>query len=156
MKTHEHLYKAAIRLSVYSSILDFGLMLSVFLINSKLLPYTFSSFLMGAFSTGISYITAIIIGLFSVSFVLRTKQKIITIKAVPVEKKMSENPKIKVIISGEQREIKPAVVKVKEEERSQLPFVQRVSNGERSFLRINGLWYSAEKDRLERVKTPVY
>lgn len=159
MKAHERLYKTAIKLSVYSSVLDFGLMLSVFLINSKVLPYTFSSFLMGMFSTAISYITAAIIALFSLSFVLRMKQKIVVIKTQPKETQHTEYKRIKVIATAPET-TKPVVVRmsapVANSASTPAPAIQRVVNNGKSFVNFNGVWYAAGRDRFERVKSPTY
>ncbi len=155
MKAHEHLYKIAIKLSIYSSILDFGLMLSVFLLNSKIVPYSLSSFMTSTFSIGISYLTATIILLFSLSFLLRFKQKFVTIDIKDTKPKYTPI-KVKVSIADEPKK-EPSKVYIKQNvgiNTNDEPIIQRVSNDNKSFVKVNGVWYLAGKDKFERIKLP--
>lgn len=156
-KFHSILSSTAIRLSVYSSFLDFGLTISVFLLQRHLLPLSTSSFLLSIFDDAIAYLTFAIITLFSAAIILRLKERIITIKTPSIQtpKKMQ---KITVSLSHENTILSNSnkgIIKAAVPNQSYT--VERVINHKnQDFIHFNGVWYKVAKDRFDKVPRPDY
>ncbi len=161
VKLHKKLSSTAVRLSVYSALLDFGLTVSV-LMKNKFLP----AFLSNLFADAIAYLTVAIIVLFLLSFFLRSKEKIVNVYTTSTAKtNLPPHQTIPVSILERRHDEKPAieaVVKVVPNTATSSDFeVQRFVNSKRqSFVKFNGLWYKYVRDQgstnLERVRAPDY
>ena len=79
VELHKKLSSTAIRLSVYSSVLDFGLTMSVLLLQKNELPAGMTNLLISIFDNAITYVTLLIIGLFVAAFFLKHQEKVISI-----------------------------------------------------------------------------
>ena len=156
-KFHSVLSSTAVRLSVYSSFLDFGLTASVFLLQRNMLPIAVSSFLLKLFDYAIAYLTVAIIVLFSAAIVLKFKERVVTIKA-PVSQRRKEITKLKVFAQHDNllsKNIKQGVVKVNNPSRDYT--VERIVNrNNQNFIRFNGVWYEVTKDKFDKVLRPDY
>lgn len=162
---HKNLYDIAVKLSIYSSILDFGLAMSTTLLGQGFLPAKTSSFLLIAFDDAITYVTFAIIGLFSTALFLKHKSRIINISVgelLQTKKKSISAPVIKVYEQPHETkaEVKISIkspenfVKKSVEPEGQLLSIKNSKN--ESFLKINGVWYKAGSSRFERVSSPDY
>ena len=156
-KFHSVLSSTAVRLSVYSSFLDFGLAISVFFLQRKLLPVAMTSFLLNLFDTAIAYLTFAIIGLFLVAMALRFRERIITI--TPRYRMQNINiRKVKISLPREtfnENNVKTAVLKARPEDANQR--IQRVvTKNKQDFIRFNGVWYKVAKDKFDKVARPDY
>ncbi|MCL4399324.1 hypothetical protein M1293_02345 [Candidatus Parvarchaeota archaeon] len=158
---HKRLSNIAIKLSVYSSFLDFGLTVSVLLLQRKDIPFVASSILVSIFDNAIAYLTVVIIAFFSAALVLKHRSKIIKIY---VSKKKNVNvPKhdsIKVYMSSNNAPPAPKQLIVKQAGyilQRDSPLAQRVVNKRKdSFIKFNGIWYKASENKFDRVPRPEY
>lgn len=158
-KLHKHLSDTAIRLSVYSSVLDFGLAISVAFIprNGPL------GFLTGTFTNALTYLTLAIIALFSTAFVLKHRERIVNIPytrlfskpekpGLPGKIKIYAKPHIPTHVDE-----RKAVMKVPSQVMINDLAVQHVTNQRNeSFIKYNGVWYKAGENRFEQVARPEY
>jgi hypothetical protein len=156
-KFHSVLSSTAVRLSVYSSFLDFGLAISVFFLQRKLLPVAMTSFLLNLFDTAIAYLTFAIIGLFLAAMVLKFRERVIMV--TPHNNKAQINVrKVKVSFPKEtfnENKAKTAVLKIRPEDAAQE--IQRiVSKNKQEFIKFNGVWYKVAKDKFDKVTRPDY
>jgi hypothetical protein len=157
-KLHSILSSTAVRLSVYSAFLDFGLTLSVFILQSHLLPATLSKSLLTLFDTAIEYLTFAIISLFISAMVLRARDRIVTIRPNKTTVQVKDLPKLKVSLGQENllaKSAKQGVIKV--DSLDKLYNVERVVNSKaQNFIRFNGVWYKVTKDKFDKVAKPDY
>ena len=151
-KFHSVLSSTAVKLSVYSSFLDFGLAISVFFLQRKLLPFAMTTFLLNLFDTAIAYLTFAIIGLFLAAMILRLRERIVTITP-HANKKPVIIRKIKISLPKENfNDSKPKTVllKVRPEDINQE--IQRVvAKNKQNFIKFNGVWYKVAKDKFDQV-----
>ena len=154
---HKHLSDTAIKLSVYSSVLDFGLALSVaFIPKGGALGA-----LVDVFTNAITYATLIIVAMFIIAFVLKHKENVIKIYSFPVrsekalpEKKISVRAAVHVLSDADERK---AVLKVPQQLKYDDLTVQHVVNSKNeSFVRFNGIWYKSYNGKFEQVARPDY
>jgi hypothetical protein len=157
-KFHSVLSSTAVKLSVYSSFLDFGLAISVFFLQRKLLPIAMTSFLLNLFDTAIAYLTFAIIGLFLAAMALKFKERVITIRPHKEHAQQVAIRKIKISLPKEKfNDDKPrtAVLKVRPGDSNEE--IQRiVSKGKQDFIKFNGIWYKVAKDKFDQVSRPDY
>ncbi len=157
-KFHSVLSSTAVRLSVYSSFLDFGLAVSVFFLQRKLLPVAMTSFLLNLFDTAIAYLTFAIIGLFLAAMALRFKERVITITPHMHKSEQITVRKIKISLPKEtfnENKVKTAVLRVRPEDAAQE--IQRIVNkNKQDFIKFNGVWYRVAKDKFDKVARPDY
>ncbi|MCL4373057.1 hypothetical protein M1384_03270 [Candidatus Parvarchaeota archaeon] len=157
-KFHSVLSSTAVKLSVYSSFLDFGLAISVFFLQRKLLPFAMTSFLLNLFDTAIAYLTFAIIGLFLAAMALKFRERIITITPHAYKAQNINVRKVKVSLPKEnfnENRAKTAILKVKPEAANQQ--IQRVvTKNKQDFIKFNGVWYKVAKDKFDKVARPDY
>ncbi len=155
---HKQISNTAIKLSVYSAVLDFGLTLSVILLNSKYLPIKVTAYLVNIFDNAIAYLSLIIIAMFGIAFILKHKEHIVNLYT-NTNYKPKNILKIKVyaypkVISTAQLQ---ATIQQKHVPKDDDYTVQRVVNSRNeSFIRFNGNWYKSNNDRFDRVFRPDY
>jgi hypothetical protein len=114
-KVHSILSSTAVKLSVYSSFLDFGLTISVFLLQRKILPIAMSSFLLNLFDDAIAYLTFAIIFLFLAAVILRLKEQVIVISPKSNYTEHKQTKKLVVSIpqkSLREESIKTGIIKI--------------------------------------------
>ncbi len=162
---HKNLYNVAVKLSIYSSILDFGLAMSTALLGQGYLPGKTSAFLITGFDYAITYVTFAILGLFTVALFLKHKSTIINIPVVEILQAKKKSVKTPIIRVLEQPQEKKAEVKiyikspenlVKRTPESEEQLLSIKNSKNESFLKINGVWYKAGSSRFERVPLPDY
>ena len=157
-KFHSVLSSTAVKLSVYSSFLDFGLALSVFFLQRRLLPVAMTSFLLNLFDTAIAYLTFAIIGLFLAAMVLRLRERVITITLHKHKAEQINIKRIKISLPIEtfnDDKVKTAILKVRPEDTNQE--IQRVvAKNKQDFIKFNGVWYKVAKDKFDKVARPDY
>jgi hypothetical protein len=155
---HKHLSDTAIKLSVYSSVLDFGLAVSV-----AFLPKNGSfGFLISIFTSAITYVTLAIIALFIAAFVLKYKEKVVKIYTNTLLRQSKLNKWRKMTVYSApnipiQEDERKAVMRVPSNIRINDLAVQHVVNRKNeSFIRFNGVWYKSDKNKFEKVSKPNY
>ncbi|MCL4376737.1 hypothetical protein M1558_04585 [Candidatus Parvarchaeota archaeon] len=157
-KFHSVLSSTAVKLSVYSSFLDFGLAISVFFLQRKLLPVTITSFLLNLFDTAIAYLTFAIIGLFLAAMALRFRERVITITPHTYKAQQVNVRKLKISLPKEtfnEDRVRTAILKVRPEDANQQ--IQRiVTKNKQDFIKFNGIWYKVAKDKFDKVARPDY
>ncbi|MGC8533374.1 MAG: hypothetical protein ACP5MV_01955 [Candidatus Parvarchaeum sp.] len=157
-KFHSVLSSTAVRLSVYSSFLDFGLAISVFFLQRKLLPVAMTSFLLNLFDTAIAYLTFAIIGLFLAAMALRFRERVITITPHVYKPEKINVRKVKISLPKEgfnEDKGKTAVLKLRPDSQNQE--IQRiVTRNKQDFIKFNGIWYKVAKDKFDKVARPDY
>lgn len=161
---HKTLSETAIRLSVYSTIFDFGLMLSVVLLQRKVFPIGLSSLFIGVFDDAITYLTLAIACLFAAAYVLKHKENVVKIYTNIKELKQETYPvkyqkmTIKTTPNRLMEEPQKAVMRIPASlSNNDDDFVQRVTNSRNeSFIRLNGIWYKSERGKFERIAKPEY
>ncbi|MGC8516694.1 MAG: hypothetical protein ACP5MT_02255 [Candidatus Acidifodinimicrobium sp.] len=160
---HKRLYDIAIKLSVYSSILDFGLMLSTLLLGYKILPKALSYTLLLVFTNAITYLTLAILALFSLAYIIKYRSKIININAstrkpiVPFfsRRNLAAAPIRKVKVYTLQGiGAKSSPVKIMNVPKPSEDKIQYVKNKDALFVNLNGAWLAADRDKFLRVKKP--
>ena len=163
MEIHKRLYDTAVKLSVYSSFLDFGLAISVVALQKNLIPFLPVPMLLNFFDTAIAYLTFTIISLFSLSLLLKYKNRIITItplSSTESSKNTTAVRKIQVSIVPDEVEAYMPTAKVPAgligKETKKEAFERFVNSKTETFLRINGVWYKASKDAFSAVSRPDY
>ena len=156
-KFHSFLSSTAVKLSVYSSFLDFGLAISVFFLQRKLLPVAMASFLLNLFDTAIAYLTFSIIILFSAAMIIRFKDRIVNVKSSTNEKS-TKVYKVVVSLARENPMVKAYNKGVIKGNSGIMPdSVQRVVNkNNQNFIKFNGIWYKVDKDKFDKVARPEY
>lgn len=157
-KFHSVLSSTAVKLSVYSSFLDFGLAISVFFLQRKLLPIAMTSFLLNLFDTAIAYLTFAIIGLFLAAMALKFKERIVTIKPSNKNLQQASIRKVKISLSKESfndNRPKAAVLKVVSGHPNN-EIERVVSKNKEDFIKFNGVWYRVAKDKFDQVTRPDY
>ena len=153
---HSILYSTAVRLSVYSSFLDFGLTISVFFLQRKVLPIAISSFLLSLFDDAIAYLTFSIIILFSAAMIIRFKDRIVNVKSSTNEKS-TKVYKVVVSLARENPMVKTYNKGVIRNSGIMPDSVQRVVNkNNQNFIKFNGIWYKVDKDKFDKVARPEY
>ncbi|MCL4376111.1 hypothetical protein M1558_01305 [Candidatus Parvarchaeota archaeon] len=157
-KFHSVLSSTAVKLSVYSSFLDFGLAISVFFLQRKLLPVAMTSFLLNLFDTAIAYLTFAIIGLFLAAMALRFRERVITITPHMHKSDQISVRKVKISLPKEtfnENKATTAILKVRPEDTNQ--DIQRiVTKNKQNFIKFNGVWYKVAKDKFDKVARPDY
>ncbi|MCL5101234.1 MAG: hypothetical protein M1348_01320 [Candidatus Parvarchaeota archaeon] len=159
---HKKLSDTAIRLSVYSSVLDFGLTISVLLLQKNDLPAGVTGMLINMFDNAITYVTLLIVGLFGIAFVLKHKEHVVKIYniAVTAPKKQDRLRKITVSAASlipHEDDDRKAIMRVPVQlKRDDLPVERIVNARNESFIRFNGVWYKADDGRFEKVTRPDY
>lgn len=163
MEIHKRLYNTAVKLSVYSSFLDFGLAISVVALQKNFMPFLPVPMLLNFFDTAIAYLTFTIISLFSLSLLLKYKNRIITItplSSTESGKNTTAARKIQVAVvsNGVKADMPTARVPASfvEKETKKEAFERFVNSKTETFLRINGVWYKASKDAFSAVSRPDY
>lgn len=157
-KFHSVLSSTAVKLSIYSSFLDFGLAISVFFLQRKLLPVAMTSFLLNLFDTAIAYLTFAIIGLFLAAAALRFRERVITITPLMHKAEKINIRKVKISLPKEtfnDKKVKMAVLKVRPADLDQE--IQRVvTKNKQNFIKFNGVWYKVANDKFDKVARPDY
>lgn len=161
VELHKTLSETAIRLSVYSSVLDFGLMMSVLMFQRNFLPAGLTSSLIGLFDNAITYITVLIVGLFASAFILKHKEHVVKIYTNALyAPKMDFSKKIKVLSYLENPAVdndRSAILKVPLAlKMDDLALQHVVNSNNESFVRFNGVWYKTDKNGFEKVARPEY
>ncbi len=158
-KFHSVLSSTAVKLSVYSSFLDFGLALSVLLLQKKLLPAAETGFLLNLFDTAITYLTFAIVGLFLAAMILRLKERIITITPHKVDTKVVNIKKLKVYTPSKDfksENNKTAILRINPIDASNLEVQRVVNENKQNFIKFNGIWYRVNNEKFEKVARPEY
>ncbi len=157
VELHKHLSDTAIKLSVYSSILDFGLALSVaFIPKGGALGA-----LVGIFTVAITYVTLVIIAMFFAAFVLKHKENVIKIYSFPLRREKAV-PAKRILVQASTHALseadeRKAVLKVPQQLKYNDLAVQHVINSKNeSFVRFNGIWYKSANGKFEQVARPDY
>ncbi|MCW1301949.1 MAG: hypothetical protein OH316_02340 [Candidatus Parvarchaeota archaeon] len=161
---HKRLHDLAIKLSVYSSILDFGLMLSVLLVGYKVFPEQISSMLLSIFTRAITYITLTTITFFLLAFVIKNRSMIINIRTTPrrtvfslLNRGQFTPPvvrKVKVYTVGDKVADTAQPVRLSNVNPPREAKVNYVRDDGKLFVNLNGVWLAAGKDRFLKVKRP--
>lgn len=158
-KFHSVLSSTAVRLSVYSSFLDFGLAVSVFFLQRKLLPAAQTAFLLNLFDTAIAYLTFAIIGLFAAAMVLRLREAVVIINATPDPVRKTGVKRIVVSVppkNFKEENQKTGVLRVNADKFNH-PEIQRVvTRNKQDFIKFNGIWYKVTKESFDKVPRPDY
>ncbi len=156
---HKHLSDTAIKLSVYSSILDFGLAMSVAFLQKNGGPF---ASLVNIFTIAITYITLLIVALFVAAFALKYRQNVVNIYTAVLAGQAKPKTFSKVKIYAEpsipsQEDDRKAVMRVPSDLRVNDLAVQHVVNSRNeSFVKFNGVWYKSDKNKFEKVARPDY
>ncbi len=163
VELHKRLSSTAIKLSVYSSVLDFGLTMSVLLLQKNELPAGATNLLINIFDNAITYITLLIISLFAAAFILKHREKVIRISPTALlERQAKRQPVEKIKISAVPAELiepdqRKAIIRIPAVLKQDDLSVERVVNSKNeSFIRFNGMWYKSGEGRFERVTRPEY
>lgn len=164
---HKRFHDLAIRLSIYSSILDFGLMLSALLVGYRIFPKQFSSTLLFIFTNAIAYITLAIVVFFLLAFIMKNRARVVNIKITsyrpvfPLLNRGHFTPpsvrKVKVytVDSWTGSAAQPAEsVKISYPSVLKRGRIDYMKNNGEVFVNLNGTWLAAGKDRFLKVKRP--
>lgn len=158
---HKKLSNTAIKLSVYSSVLDFGLTISVLLLQKNDLPAGITNMLINLFDNAITYVTLLIVGLFGAAFVMKYKENVIKIYTSAIASQKPEKAN-KIVVFAAPAHIRTeddrkAIMRVPQQLGNNDLAVQRVVNDKNeSFIRFNGVWYKTGDGRFEKVARPEY
>ncbi len=163
MEVHKRLYDTAVKLSVYSSFLDFGLAVSVVALQKNFLSFLPVAALINFFDMAITYLTFAIIILFSMSLAIKYKNKIVDINTLPRKHSSLEGVKtrrVTVSISRPPEWANQQTAKVPgtfiPRETKKEAFERFVNSKKETFLKINGTWYKTSKDSFKEVSRPDY
>ncbi|MBE5727990.1 hypothetical protein IHE51_01990 [Candidatus Parvarchaeota archaeon] len=164
VEIHKKLHDIAIKLSVYSSILDFGLMLSAILVGYKVFPKQLSYTLLFVFTNAITYVTLMIVAFFLLAFVIKYRSKIINIdittrkqilpafsrgKFAPIQVRKVKVYTVQNVVSSNSQPAKVMNVPSAADNK-----IQYVKNKDELFVNLNGTWLAAERDKFLKVKKP--
>ncbi len=159
---HKRFYDAAVKLSIYSSILDFGLMLSVLGFQKNYLPAAEGGFFINLFDQAIAYVTLTIMALFVAALALKYKGDVVKIYTRGSEKTPHKNagiPKMMVyqIVNAKVDPETHTTIKLPPHLAHEELEIQRVVNSKsESFIKLNGIWYKYVNGRFEQTARPDY
>ncbi len=155
---HKKLSSTAIKLSVYSALLDFGLTLSVLLLNSKYLPAGITGFLVNIFDNAITYLSLVIIAFFAAAFLLKYKERVVNVylKGSNSQVKIKKIVVYKTTNAITEKQGHTAIIPKAASPEANAIAQRFVNRKNESFIRFNGNWYKSENERFEKVSRPDY